>query len=241
MAMEIPTERRPVSRELGGQSILIYGPPKVGKTTWANGFPETLFESTEDGQRFIDCYPTEVRSWEEHREFISELKGKKGRRFKTIAVDTVDMLWTYCCEYVGKKHGFDHPSDEDYGKGYQMIKDEFRKGLNRLLALGKGVILISHAMDREVKTRVLSITKTMPTLPKSARDIVLPLVSVIVYAGFKVVKNAEGERVEKRVAICRPSEVLEAGDRTGRLPGVMPLRAKKFLEAYRSGASASAV
>lgn len=233
--MELPTKKRPVTKELGGQSILIYGPPKVGKTTFANELTDsTLFIATEEGQSFIECFHQSCPDWKTYQEIVRELAGKAGDRYKAFAVDTVDAMYNYCADYVGKKHGFDHASDEEWGKGWQLIKEEFQRGLNRLLALGKGVILISHSQDREVKTRVLTLTKTMPTLSGSARKVVLPLVSVIIYAGFEWVKDKEtGEKVERRVAIMKPAETLEAGDRTGRLPGVMPLSAKKFIRAYR--------
>lgn len=237
MTIELPTKKRPVSRDLGKQAIFLYGPPGVGKTTFANGFPETLFLATEEGQGFIECYHQAVGSWKDFCESVTELKGKGGKRFQTIAIDTVDMLWKHCMEYIGKKHGFEHPSDEDYGKGYELISDEFRRWINRLLSLGKGVIMISHSKDETVKTRVMEITKTMPTIPKSARKIVLPLASVIIYAGFRWKKNPKtGEKVEKRVAIMQPSETLEAKDRTGRFPRhPMPLRAHKFIEAFKRG------
>lgn len=234
MSVKLPEKRRPVSRELGGQSILLYGPPGVGKTTFASQFPDVLFLGTEDGQRHVEAYVKDVRNWKTFTETIELLKEEKTDRYKTIAIDTVDLLWTYCAEYIGKKHGFDHPSDEDWGKGYQLIRDEFQRQVNRLCGLGYGVIMISHSQDREVKTRVLTLTKTMPTLSGSARRVILPMVSIIIYAGFKYIKDkTTGEKTEQRVAIMAPSENLEAKDRTGRLPEIMKLSAKKFIQAYK--------
>lgn len=233
--MELPTKKRPVTRELGGQSILIYGPQGVGKTTFANELTDsTLFIATEEGQGFIECFHESCGTWKKYMNILDALADGQADRYKAFAVDTVDALYMHCSQYVGKKHGFDHASDEDWGKGYQLIREEFQRGLNKLLSFNKGVILISHSQDREVKTRVMTITKTMPTMPGSARRVILPLVSVIIYAGFSWVKDKEtGEKVERRVAIMKPSETLEAKDRTGRLPEVMPLSAKKFAKAYR--------
>jgi DNA polymerase III delta prime subunit len=232
MAIELPSKKRPVSKELGGQSILIYGSPGVGKTTFANELTDSI--ATEEGQGFIECFHQSCRTWEDYKDILAELKGKKGGLYKAVAVDTVDALYTQCAKHVGKKHGFDHASDEEWGKGWELIRNEFDEGLNRLLALGKGTVFISHDQTKDVKTRVMTISKTMPTLSGSARKVVLPLVSVIIYAGFSWVKDEQGTgKRERRVAIMKPSENLEAKDRTGRLPEMMPLRAAKFIKAYR--------
>lgn len=235
MGLELPKKKRPVTKELGGQSILIYGPHGVGKTVFANELTDsTLFIATEEGQGFIECYHESCGSWKKYLSILEALESGQAKQYQAFAVDTIDALYMHCSYYVGKKHGFEHASEEDWGKGYQLIREEFQRGLNRLLELGKGVIMISHAQDREVKTRVMTITKTMPTMPGSARRVILPLVSVIIFAGFKWVKDEKtGEKIEKRVAIMKPSENLEAKDRTGRLPEVMPLRASKFIKAYR--------
>jgi DNA polymerase III delta prime subunit len=234
MGIELPKKKRPVTKDLGGQSILLYGPHGIGKTTFANELTEsTLFIATEEGQSFLECYHQSCQTWKQYLEILEALRDSEDR-YKAFAVDTVDNLYNHCAYFVGKKHGFDHASDEDWGKGYQLIREEFQRGLNRLLSFNKGVVLISHSQDREIKTRVSTITKTMPTMPGSARRVILPLVSVIIYAGFKWVKDEKtGEKIEKRVAIMKPSETLEAKDRTGRLPEVLPLRAARFIKAYR--------
>jgi len=221
---------------LAGQFILIYGPPGVGKTTFANEMGDTLFLAPEDGQRFLEVYYVGINSWQDFIDSIKQLKAKpkRAKRFKTIAVDTIDNLYAHCAYYVGKKLGFEHPSDEDWGKGYEAIREELRRGLNALASLHKGIVLISHSQDREVKTRTITLTKTMPTLARTAAKIIFPMCSVIIYAAFKNFKDKEtGEVVQKHVAYMKPTEHYEAKDRTGRLPEVLPLRARKFLSAYK--------
>jgi hypothetical protein len=68
----------------------------------------------------------------------------------------------------------------------------------------------------------------VPTLNKSAREIVLGMSDIILYAESTVTEK-EGE---VRIIRTKPSENWEAGDRTGRLPAVLPLDFKAFYNAF---------
>jgi hypothetical protein len=71
----------------------------------------------------------------------------------------------------------------------------------------------------------------MPTITGSCRKVIIPLVDIIACCGFDIIDEGE-ETVEKRVMIFEPSESMEAGDRTGRLPAKIPLSYKAFKKAF---------
>jgi hypothetical protein len=92
--------------------------------------------------------------------------------------------------------------------------------------------MTSHVDLIEVKTRSNTITKAVPTIPKSGREIILGWVDMILYAESIVTDNGE-----VRVIRTQPSENWEAGDRTehafGRkLPHTLPLNFKRFEAAF---------
>ena len=207
-------------------TMLLYGPPKIGKSTFASKFEKPLFIATEPGLRHLSVYKIQVQSWPRFKKIVMELEKKK-KAFKTKVIDTIDILFKHCVRYICDKHNFKHPSDESWGKGYELILDEFAKWILRLVYLPGGTIFVSHSQAREIKSRVQQITRISPTMTGSCRKVIIPLVDIIAYCGFDTDED-DGEETTKRIAIVEPTETIEAGDRTGRLPKKLPLRYKAF-------------
>ncbi len=77
-----------------------------------------------------------------------------------------------------------------------------------------GLILISHAIDKTIETRTGEYTKTTPSLPDRARNVVLGLVDIILYGDSVSRKDQAGNIVVERVLRTKPHPTYEAGDRT---------------------------
>ncbi len=232
----LPKEPTTKSSKLEEYSMLLYGPPKIGKSTFASKFivkikgvvKHPLFIATEPGLRHLSVYKTQIEKWVQFKKVVMELEKRiKKRDFGTKVIDTVDILFKQCVRYICDKHNFRHPSDESWGKGYELILDEFAKWVLRLVYLPGGTIFISHSQAREIKSRVQQITRISPTITGSCRKVIIPLVDIIAYCGFDTGED-DGEETTKRVIIMEPTETIEAGDRTGRLPKKLPLRYKTF-------------
>jgi len=176
----LPTVKSLPSENLGAYSMLLYGEKKIGKTSMASMFPEALFCMFEPGGKALSIYQIPIKRWED---FLSVLRLlKKDKKFKTIIIDPVDIAYVLCLQYVCKRLGIEHPSDEEWGKGWQAVREEFTMRFNDLLELDKGVILISHAADKEIKTRLgKSYHKVMATMPGQAREALEGIVDIWVY------------------------------------------------------------
>lgn len=222
MKLALPSTPTPPRRRLEDFVILLYGPPKIGKSTWASQMKKPLFLACEAGLRSIEAYEVPIDSWSTFLE-AAALIAKGDHDFCTIVVDTVDNLYTYCADHIFRQHGIHHESDLEWGKGWDLVATEFLRALTKLSLLPYGLVLISHAEDKEIKTRTHTITKTVPSLPKRARRIVLNMADMILYAHMAHV----GDR-EERIVWTQPSEQFEAGDRTGRLPAQLPLDFNEF-------------
>ena len=230
MTLTLPTAKTKPAMELGKQTILLYAPPKLGKSTFASKFPEAIFFECEPGLNHLEVFKLPTYKWEDFLELIA--KGE--HNFKTLVIDTVDNAFKMCSDYVCAKHGIEYEGDMGHGKGWALVKNEWHRVLTRLASLPYGLILISHAVDKTIETRTGEYTKTTPSLPDRARNVVLGLVDIILYGDSVPRKDTAGNVIIDRVLRTKPHPTYEAGDRTGRLPDVLPLDYDAFVKAFSS-------
>ena len=203
---------------LSDYTVFIYGPPKVGKTRLANEWPRSVFIATEpQGVKAITTDAFLVNDWYEVRGAISKLIKKYQGKYTTVIFDTVDLAFKYCLEYCGEIYGFEHPSDEAWGKGWQIVANEILEQVLRLFENGFMPLFVSHSKNTVVSTGWEDRTKIEPTLPYTARRVILPLVDIIMLMESSY-KGGGKSRKSVRTINWSPSPDSECGDRTGFLP-----------------------
>lgn len=238
MSIALPTEATKPVTELGKQTILLYGSPKLGKSSFASKAPGSLFFECEPGLNHLEVFKVPTYSWEAFLE-ACKLVAKGDHNFKTIVIDTIDNAFKMCSDYVCAKHGIEYEGDMGHGKGWALVKNEWHRVLTRLASLPYGLIMISHAIDKTIETRTGEYTKTTPSLPDRARNVVLGLVDIILFGDSIAKKDAAGNVTIERVVRTKPHPTYEAGDRTGRLPELLPLDYEQFMKAFNSPARGS--
>jgi hypothetical protein len=227
----LPTMKTPVRTGLSCMTAVLYGPSKIGKSTFCSQAPGVLFLATEAGLNHLETFQVPINSWDAFLAACAEIaEGKHG--FQTIVIDTIDNAYRLCSEHFCRKLQVTHESDLGYGKGFSLVNGEFHRVLTRLSHLSYGLWLISHAQDREVETRTGKQTRIEPTLPGKARKIALGLVDIVMFADVESSPGPNGRPVARRVLRTKPGANYEAGDRTGRLPETIPLDYPSFAAAY---------
>jgi hypothetical protein len=129
--------------------VLIYGPHKIGKSTFGSMAPSPIFIQTEDGLDNIDAeaFPL-AASWADVMEAVGTLYGE-AHKFKSVVIDSLDWAERLAQAAVAADHNVDGIEGIGYGKGYVYTADKFRQlldGLNALrLEKGMTVVALCHA------------------------------------------------------------------------------------------------
>jgi len=136
-----------------GYALYLYGAEKCGKTSLSMEFEDTFHLFYEPSGKDYRLKARQPDSWVETLGYIDLLiqEKKAGReRFKNVAFDVVDLCLDQCLEHVGKNQGWSYPPQNDFGKGWNAIKEEFRSAIYRL-SRHYGTIFLSHAAEREIE------------------------------------------------------------------------------------------
>jgi DNA polymerase III delta prime subunit len=236
--MKLPTEKTKPSEDPMAYSILLYGPTKVGKTTFASHAENALFLATEPGLNALAVFSVGITNWAEMLSACAEVAGGK-HDFKTIVVDTVDNAYSFCADHVCKENGWSHPSEGAYGRGFAAVNNEFRRVLLKLAQLPYGLLLISHSQEKEIETKTGKYSRITTTLPEGARKIVIGLMDLVLLCEVSAVRGETGEYSYKRIIKTKPTPEYDAGDRTGRLPEEIPLDYDEFAKSFAKATKAT--
>ena len=217
-------EKTRPTKDLNSMNILLYGLPKVGKTTFAAEFDNALFLATEQGHNFVSVEKVDVQDWRGVYEIFSALKTQE-HKYKTIIIDIVDLFHKLCERHVMSINGAVHPSDLPYGKGFSLVRDEFVKVVNGINMMGFGMVFISHAKEKELKKKDASWTYMTTTMTGAAENIVCGMCDLILYCYI----DKDGSRLMR----TKPTPYVNAGDRSGALPEIMPMSFKALSDAFK--------
>jgi len=102
-----------VSTDLSGYITLIYGPPKIGKSTFGARMPKPLLLAFERGYNAIPgVIAQDITSWGEMKQVMRELKKPEVQEnFKSIVVDTIDIAADFAQKYVCNQLGIENIGD----------------------------------------------------------------------------------------------------------------------------------
>jgi hypothetical protein len=201
---------------------LVYGNPKVGKTTALAGVKGLWFLATERGYSFIECTVADIFNWQDALKVLAEIKTLPKGQCEGVVIDTVNNFIemaevSYCAQ-----HKITHLSDHAFGKGYNGVKEMVLKYLVELESLGLSIHLISHAKEKELASKVRKETVVMPNMSQGMMDAMTGFVDQIFFCYI----DQDGRRMMR----TKPSRNIIAGDRSGKLPELMELDFKKVQE-----------
>jgi hypothetical protein len=205
LGISLPQDYKNPVDSLDQYSILIHGEKKIGKTSFCSKFPDAFFLEFEPGTKGLRHRGEPVPTWEHFVGYLDLLDANPSYA-RTIIVDTADIAFKRCWDYICAQAGVEHPTDaNDFGKTWQAIDAEFARQMSRLLHGSRGVVFTSHTVIREFESYDGgTYNKLYPNLDKRACPFLLGAVDVIAYYGYY------GNR---RLITLEGSSDVEAGHR----------------------------
>jgi len=235
--LTLPTQPHEISKDLSEYMIFLYGREGIGKTKTVSQFPNCLFLCTEPGAKGIRVMSFNhehggCSDWRIVRKAV-ELIELNPDLYDWVCIDTADRAYDMCLDYVCEEWGIDYPGatssgQEDYGKSWRAVKQEFLDVIHRVSRLGIGIVFISHGKEEETKTRSgQKYTKVRPTLGNQGRVVIEALCDFAFYGEY--VRDMQGESM--RIWITEGDDFVWAKSRE--VDGVtMP----KYLRILKEGA-----
>ena len=147
------------------KNMVIYGPPKIGKTTMLSKLDNCLIIDLEDGSDMVDALKVKVNNLSMlatiGKEIIQEQKP-----YKYVAIDTISKLEEWC-EVEGKRIYMKTPMGKNFeqknpgasvlslpnGAGYLYLRIAFKQWIDRLNLLADHVILVGHLKDKMLEKK----------------------------------------------------------------------------------------
>lgn len=153
MAFDLASITR--GKRLRAPKIVIYGPPKIGKSTFAATAPAAVGIITEEGLDNIDvpAFP-KAESFDDVMQALATLY-TDAHEFQTVFIDSLDWLEPLILAKVCRDNNVDNIEKIGYGKGYIFADDLWKKFFAGLDALrntkGMTIICIAHEQLTKVK------------------------------------------------------------------------------------------
>lgn len=202
-------------------NILIYGSPKMGKTSTIYGLykEKALYLAFERGYLFIDgIMAIDITKPSDVQKIVRELKADNKQTFNTIVFDVVDIFAKMYETYTCQLNGVDELSRIAWGGGWSKWEQECDKVLQELERVGYNLVFISHATSKTMAKynedgKEVEYEKMMPTCPKRILNLIAKRCDHIFY----IDQETEGGK-STRYLYTRDCEHHLAGSRVAKLP-----------------------
>lgn len=232
--------------------LVVYGSPKVGKTSFAASIPDNLILDIEGGSGALPVARVEKEKITTLGDVLAVLDAlaTQEHSFAAVTLDSADWLETLIGNQIAAEAGKRHLEDIPYQAGHKKLPDLWKQVFDRLTVLreqrGMVVVFIAHDQVKRYDSPLTeSYDRHQLKMHKQSADILTEWVDCLLFArqqvyidktdvGFKktIRRGVGGERVLHTVE----SPAYAAGNRYG-LPEELPLDWASFIEAFNQTAA----
>lgn len=218
-----------ISRDLKGRFLCIYGPEKVGKSTFGAKLPRPLFCNFEVGTNYLPVKPVNIDKWSTFKQVLRQLERPEAHDYyDTVVIDTISEAYSACEKFICAQNAVQKIGDIPYGRGYADTKREFEDALRKITMLGFGLCCICHAEKKTVPgPDDTTVDKMQPAMPTRAADVVNRMVDIIAYIDERF--DEEGNSIKN--FITRRTPYVLAGSRLPYLDAIIPFSYEDLIAA----------
>lgn len=229
-------------------NTLVYGPPGTGKSSFLGCFPDLIWLAFEEGHKLIPGKKIVIDCWKHlgkaeppyydsfnnvHMSYVqAQALLQEVTDYRTIGVDTIDMMIKMCVDYHVGKAGISHIGElNDYGVTYDKCRNNpIRNAVMDLMKTGRGVVFTSHEIIRDFDGAKGKKNKKETSMPAAQQLFVASQCDVIFHAEY-------GERedgTKDLVFTADPSADFTAKNRGDKVPTawIVPRDPKKAWDQY---------
>ena len=191
-------------------TLLMYGPPKIGKTTMLSSLDKCLIIDTESGSNMIEGH---ILNANNRKELIDILKqAREGHEFKYIAIDTIDKVVQWAEAAVCEENSVQALADLPFGKGWGLARDKVMNTIHAFKDVCDHLIIVGHRKTAK------AVVEGQATVEPESLDITGRLKNMIM-SDSDAIGYVFRDEDEKLMISFKSDDALEAGSRSPHLRG----------------------
>jgi len=178
MAITLPKEKIPAQTQ-DPKNLIIFGLPKVGKTTILSTLENNLILDFENGSDYVDALKIKINSLKELKETIKAIKDA-GCPYRFITIDTITAveemakslaitLYQQSPLFSEKYADVKDPINLPNGSGYNFWREGVQMLINLIASAAPNLIICGHVKDAALNENASGQLKTLDLVGKTSR------------------------------------------------------------------------
>ena len=178
MAITLPTTKIPAETQ-DPKYLILFGLPKVGKTTTLATLDNNLILDFENGSSYIDALKIKINSLKELNEVCKAIK-EAGKPYKFITIDTITAveemakpmaikLYQSSPMFSERYSNVTNPAELPNGSGYVFWRSAIEKIIELIASCAPNLIICGHVKDSAVSENAQNSIKTLDLTGKVSR------------------------------------------------------------------------
>lgn len=246
--MPITLESIPATKIILPPRIVLYGPEKIGKSTFASDLDGALYFDVEKGSGVVNVRRAKEEWKASFPAVLDTVKALRTQQhdYTGVVIDTADWLEMLIFKQVAAEHGKKAIDEIGYGAGYNAAVNLWKQLLDELTGLtekGMPVLVLAHSMVKRYDNPMTeSYDRYQLKLHQKTGALLTEWCDALLFADQRVYVDKKDVGFRKIVTKGRGGDVVlhtvgspafAAGNRYG-LPAELDFTWASFIDAFNA-------